>query len=274
MKKTYLPFSLLTLIVFNTINAMDSELVELATHRKSPDHLDTVVNFDATNISAHFEWCEDEQTTLNTLLRVVLREHEFERARGLQTAGADINYQDSTSGNTALHDAVLEGDLIRVRYLLNQGCEPNTQNKAGRTAALLATMKKYDADPSKRTPRLFEIFLHDQGVNWNTRDHTNKAAILLALQHQDPDAFPELLERGAMLTQEEELAFNESIQAIYNAQETLINASPLYRAQRAAENAFEQVENAVVKTIDSAAAFIYGTHQNQKERPLMEPEPT
>lgn len=58
--------------------------------------------------------------------------------------GADINYQNSNSGNTALHMASRLGQVDAVRKLLALGLSPDIQNAEGKTADKIANGSQKD----------------------------------------------------------------------------------------------------------------------------------
>lgn len=70
----------------------------------------------------------------------------------LLNAGADINLQDPSSGNTPLHEAVMAGNRYFISQLLAKGSDPKIKNHEGLDAATVAKKKN---NPALRA--LFEL---------------------------------------------------------------------------------------------------------------------
>lgn len=60
-----------------------------------------------------------------------------------QTNGTIVNARDTDTGDTALHIAVARSDGQWIRFLLDEGADPNTRDGRGNTPLILAAMRGY-----------------------------------------------------------------------------------------------------------------------------------
>jgi len=58
--------------------------------------------------------------------------------KALADAGADLNVQDVSAGNTPLHAAVSHDDIVLIHYLISKNARTDIRNNAELTALELA----------------------------------------------------------------------------------------------------------------------------------------
>jgi ankyrin repeat protein len=112
------------------------------------------------------------RTPLNVLAQTAVgdsRENSAEVARLLLRAGADVNAQESTFHNTALHDAP---DAATAQALLAAGADINRQNVEGRTALMLTL-----------DPEVARVLLQ-AGADTAIRDYRGRTALDLAREFE------------------------------------------------------------------------------------------
>ncbi len=86
---------------------------------------------------------------------------EIEKIEKLLTTGADINFQSSADGYTALMLAVDKDDELVVAFLLDNGANPYTKNYYGEIASDLALRYSPIYRLIKNYELLFASFLND-----------------------------------------------------------------------------------------------------------------
>jgi len=80
--------------------------------------------------------------------------NQKESFNSLLNAGADINLQDPSNGNTPLHEAIMAGNRYFISQLLAKGADPKIKNHNGFDAVMVA--KK------KNNPVLMALFVSDK----------------------------------------------------------------------------------------------------------------
>ncbi len=90
-----------------------------------------------------------------------LTEHEHTFAARLILRGSNINAVDNRSGNSTLHDAILDSKEAAAVFLLHKGALPNNKNSKGEAPIHLAAMNGLEtlvgvllecgADPNQQT---------------------------------------------------------------------------------------------------------------------------
>ena len=113
-------------------------------------------------------------------------EQTFRRLAGADPKAANLKGQD---GATPLMQAVLDGDSSTVRFLLDNGADPNIRNEAGATALMWAV------DDLEKTRLLL-----DHGADVNARSDDSRTPLLIAAGRLGCNAVVKLLlDRGAKL---------------------------------------------------------------------------
>jgi hypothetical protein len=99
-----------------------------------------------------------------------------------------VNTRDITSGDTGLHIVVRRGDTLWVRFLLQQGADPNIRNKKGVTPLQLATtLNLVDAVEE----------LIKGGAQVNVSDQTGETPLIAAVHARNVPMVRQLLAQGA-----------------------------------------------------------------------------
>ena len=102
--------------------------------------------------------------------------------------GADVNFQDSRYGATALQAASQTGEEKIVRLLLKRGAKVNLQDKEGSTALMAAAYNGRD--------EIIKILL-EAGAEVNQKSLADETALSLAREERQEDIIRLLLEAGA-----------------------------------------------------------------------------
>jgi ankyrin repeat protein len=119
-----------------------------------------------------------------------LRDADEQTFRKLLDADPKIGNLKGRDGTTPLMQAVLYGDCATVRFLLDNGADPNIRNEAGATALMWAV-----ADLEKTR------LLLDRGADVNARSDDGRTPLLIAAGHFGSGAAVRLLlDRGASIS--------------------------------------------------------------------------
>ena len=92
---------------------------------------------------------------------------EFDKAKELVNGGVDVNYQDPSSGSTALMLACGYNFADMARFLVEHGADLNRQDNLGQTALMIAAYRSED---------LFN-FLLSKGADIKVKDWEGKTAL-------------------------------------------------------------------------------------------------
>jgi ankyrin repeat protein len=123
-----------------------------------------------------------------TPLMLAAQKGEVEIAKLLTSKKADIHARDK-NGKNALHYAVEEGaDPPIAIYLIEQGCELDTQDDRGETALMKASAHKN---------RAMAITLAVKGSNPNLQAKDGKTALMIAVECGNGAIAAQLLQSGA-----------------------------------------------------------------------------
>ena len=99
-----------------------------------------------------------------------------------------INTRDVTNGEGALHIVIKRGDEVYLRFLLQKGANPNLQDSAGNTAAMVAIESGFvEAIPILATYK----------ANMNVGNSRGETPLIRAVQNRNMAAVRALLEAGA-----------------------------------------------------------------------------
>ena len=117
---------------------------------------------------------------------------DFDRAKELVKGGVDVNYQDPSSGSTALMLACGYNFADMARFLVEHGADLNRQDKQGQTALMIAAY---------RSEEIFTLLL-SKGADIKVKDKEGRTAFTHAwvgvLSEEVPLAVVEtLLNKGA-----------------------------------------------------------------------------
>ncbi len=117
---------------------------------------------------------------------------EFDKAKELVKSSVDVNYQDQSSGSTALMLACGYNFADMAKFLVQRGADVNLQDKLGQTALMIAAY---------RSEELFNLLL-SKGADIKVKDKEGKTALPHAcvgvLSEEVPLAVVEtLLNKGA-----------------------------------------------------------------------------
>jgi len=117
---------------------------------------------------------------------------EFDKAKELVRSGVDVNYQDPSSGSTALMLACGYDFADMAKFLVEHGANVNLQDKQGQTALMIAAY---------RSVELFNLLL-SKGADIKVKDQEGKTAFTHAwvgvLSEEVPlDVVETLLKKGA-----------------------------------------------------------------------------
>jgi ankyrin repeat protein len=94
----------------------------------------------------------------------------LENVKTLVASGADLNYQDSISGNTPLIQAADLNQFDIVYYLLDRGADYKLKNKFGNTVVFDIEMNNIDPKSTGYAWRQKVIeFLRSKGVSVNPK---------------------------------------------------------------------------------------------------------
>lgn len=104
--------------------------------------------------------------------------------------GADVNEQDK-SGDTALMNAVLFGNLSSVKYLITKGANVRLKNKSGETA-----MSNFGNSEKKGSEEILRLLLA-KGANVNAKDKSGDTALSTAILFDREKNVQLLLKLGA-----------------------------------------------------------------------------
>ena len=140
----------------------------------------------------------------NSFVEAVLEEH-FETAKKLLSDGIDINARYGSNGWTALHYAVENMIAESVRWLVENGADPNYPDPSGWTPLHLAI--DVEADTARQeyvvtgtfppAAKLIKLLLR-HGANPNARTNKGKTPLMLAQSQGNTEAVQVLKRHGAL----------------------------------------------------------------------------
>jgi ankyrin repeat protein len=125
---------------------------------------------------------------LNSELIAAAVEGNIARVKTLLDEGADINAQDS-KGMTPLHIVVESDSPLNVERIVNLGADVNARDNRGWTPLHLAAFLNSTKEIST---------LLDGGANVNARDNESKTPLDVAADYRRVEAAKLLLERGGI----------------------------------------------------------------------------
>jgi ankyrin repeat protein len=131
---------------------------------------------------------ERTQDELNNELIAAAVEGNIARVKTLLDEGADINAQNS-KGMTPLHIAVESDSPLNVERIVNLGADVNARDNRGWTPLHLAAFLN--------STKAISILL-DGGANVNARDNESKTPLDVAADYRRVEAAKLLLERGGI----------------------------------------------------------------------------
>lgn len=99
-----------------------------------------------------------------------------------------IDTQDVSTGDTALHILARKPNCTWLGYFLNEGANPNIQNKRGETPMYVSILSGAD---------LCLNYLIIKQADPNIGDRQRMTPLMLAVQRRDPDLVQKLLKAGA-----------------------------------------------------------------------------
>lgn len=99
-----------------------------------------------------------------------------------------VNTRDITSGDTGLHLVIQRRDVLWIRFLLQNGADPNIRNKKGVTPLQLATSMSFTEGVEA---------LIKGGANVNVGDQTGETPLIAAVHQRNTDLARVLLAKGA-----------------------------------------------------------------------------
>ncbi|MFN7158552.1 MAG: ankyrin repeat domain-containing protein [Erythrobacter cryptus] len=99
-----------------------------------------------------------------------------------------VNTRDVTSGDTGLHIVVARSDTLWLRFLLENGADPNIRNRKGITPLQLAVALGF-VDGAE--------ILIKRGANVNISDQTGETPLIAAVHQRNPELVRVLLAQGA-----------------------------------------------------------------------------
>jgi len=99
-----------------------------------------------------------------------------------------VNTRDITNGDTGLHIVVARSDLLWVRFLLQNGADPNIRNKKGLTPLQLATALSFTDGVEA---------LIKGGASVNISDQTGETPLIAAVHARNVALVRLLLDKGA-----------------------------------------------------------------------------
>ena len=99
-----------------------------------------------------------------------------------------VNTRDITSGDTGLHLVIQRRDVLWIRFLLQNGADPNIRNKKGVTPLQLATSMSFTDGVEA---------LIKGGANVNVGDQTGESPLIAAVHQRNHELARVLLAKGA-----------------------------------------------------------------------------
>ncbi|MFP3021113.1 MAG: ankyrin repeat domain-containing protein [Wolbachia sp.] len=110
------------------------------------------------------EYLQQTQSSLNRQLLAAVQGGGFNEAKGLIAKGANIDTKDE-DGSTLLYSAAEIGDLDRIRFLLDNGSNIETENGEYQATPLHGAVANYRLDAVKL------LLSHDANVNAEDKGH-------------------------------------------------------------------------------------------------------
>ena len=127
---------------------------------------------------------------LNNALIDAVREGDIERVRDLLDKGADVNAR-YENDHTVLMKAVGKGHVRIVQLLLNVGADVNARDMHGHTALMIASWKDHI-----NYINIVKLLL-EKGADVNVKDRYGNTTIIFAVRYSHPEIVKLLLDKGA-----------------------------------------------------------------------------
>lgn len=131
---------------------------------------------------------DDQDVFGNPLLIWATTEKQWTIMRVLVKKGADVNQTDAFDKTPLMH--VISGNLAQVKYLIENGADPNKMDMAGETVLMMA---------AKEGQLEMVEFLLDKGANLNHKDRSGQNALVHSLANNHTNISSLLLEKGISL---------------------------------------------------------------------------
>ncbi|CAH2044995.1 unnamed protein product, partial [Iphiclides podalirius] len=166
------------------------------------------------NIQSPKKLVEVTEKVFSALLMYAIEKDDLRGVKKMLDMGADVNAQDS-DGRSALHEAVLKGNITIIEYLLKSGASVHLKTRCGESP-LLTAVRRDDASA-------IELLLQC-GAHLTTADHKS-AAVLMATAARGGDVrkLEALRLAGADLNSSDELHQTPLHQAVLCNQEVVVN---------------------------------------------------
>ncbi|KAJ3430802.1 molting protein mlt-4 [Anaeramoeba flamelloides] len=159
----------------------------------------------------------------------------------------NINHQESSSQNSALHYAILHGNIEMVKYLLDVGIDKELKNEQILTPLNMAIRKqKYEivklllekkCDPTSKNKnslsslhfaaqrgnhKILKMLLDLKGININMRDSHDRTAIYYSIEANSLECIKLLAQRNALLNIRDDLQISPIHLSIMKNNDTII----------------------------------------------------
>lgn len=119
-----------------------------------------------------------------------VRDRDVTKARQklTESGGTIVNARDSDTGDTALHIAVSRSDAAWMRFLLDEGADPDSRDGRGNTPLILAALRGY---------RDGVVTLLAFKASVNASNDAGETALVKAVQARSEPVVKALLDAGA-----------------------------------------------------------------------------